>query len=275
MALIVQRVPMVDDDGSGTTGTVLNNAWKSAFYDDIDVGLTGVVQLTSLTGFQSIAVTPLTCGLRCMNASLLSIQNLPTGFDGQTITIVAYGAGQVDLVDGTGQADGILTGFPGPASLAPGGPSPFHNGRAILQWDSNILRWRLIHHEQGAWLPYTPVWGSTGTANTLGSGALTGAYRLQGRTCQFWMRHTWGAGTVGGSGAFTYSYPFAMRVGHESPAIAMFNDASIGAQAGVAKFFSGTSFVAYNVGATTGVSAGAPFVWTTGDYLAVSGIIEV
>jgi hypothetical protein len=30
---------MVDDDGSGTTGTVLNNAWKQQLYDQIDAAL--------------------------------------------------------------------------------------------------------------------------------------------------------------------------------------------------------------------------------------------
>jgi hypothetical protein len=36
----ITRTPMVDDDGSGTTGTILNNAWKTEFYNQID----GVVQ---------------------------------------------------------------------------------------------------------------------------------------------------------------------------------------------------------------------------------------
>ena len=30
------RTPMVDDDGSGTTGTILNNAWKQELYGQID-----------------------------------------------------------------------------------------------------------------------------------------------------------------------------------------------------------------------------------------------
>lgn len=32
---------MVDDDGSGTTGTVLNNAWKQELYDQIDAAAGG------------------------------------------------------------------------------------------------------------------------------------------------------------------------------------------------------------------------------------------
>ena len=34
--MAITRTAMVDDDGSGTTGTVINNAWKQEFYDQID-----------------------------------------------------------------------------------------------------------------------------------------------------------------------------------------------------------------------------------------------
>ena len=34
--MAITRTPMVDDDGTGTTGTVINNAWKQQFYDQID-----------------------------------------------------------------------------------------------------------------------------------------------------------------------------------------------------------------------------------------------
>jgi hypothetical protein len=32
----ITRTPMIDDDGSGTTGTIINNAWKTEFYNQID-----------------------------------------------------------------------------------------------------------------------------------------------------------------------------------------------------------------------------------------------
>ena len=34
--MAISRTPMVDDDGTGTTGTVINNAWKQQLYDQID-----------------------------------------------------------------------------------------------------------------------------------------------------------------------------------------------------------------------------------------------
>jgi len=34
--MAITRTPIVDDDGSGTTGTVIDNAWKQEFYNQID-----------------------------------------------------------------------------------------------------------------------------------------------------------------------------------------------------------------------------------------------
>ncbi len=34
--MAITRTPMIDDDGSGTTGTIINNAWKQELYDQID-----------------------------------------------------------------------------------------------------------------------------------------------------------------------------------------------------------------------------------------------
>jgi len=46
--MAITRTAMVDDDGSGTTGTVMNNAWKQEFYDQIDayVGTSGALKGT-------------------------------------------------------------------------------------------------------------------------------------------------------------------------------------------------------------------------------------
>lgn len=43
---MITRTAMVDDDGSGTTGTIFNNAWKTALYDQIDAALVAGGTLT-------------------------------------------------------------------------------------------------------------------------------------------------------------------------------------------------------------------------------------
>jgi hypothetical protein len=37
--MAITRTAMVDDDGSGTTGTIINNAWKTELYNQIDGAL--------------------------------------------------------------------------------------------------------------------------------------------------------------------------------------------------------------------------------------------
>jgi len=39
----ITRTAMIDDDGSGTTGTIFNNAWKTELYNQIDA-LIGIPQ---------------------------------------------------------------------------------------------------------------------------------------------------------------------------------------------------------------------------------------
>jgi hypothetical protein len=57
MSVTMVRTNWIDDDGTGTTGTVLNNAIKQELYDQIDQALTKVPQLAggnTFTGNQTI-----------------------------------------------------------------------------------------------------------------------------------------------------------------------------------------------------------------------------
>ena len=42
MSVTIDRTAMTDDDGTGTTGTIINNAWKTQLYDQIDAALAEV-----------------------------------------------------------------------------------------------------------------------------------------------------------------------------------------------------------------------------------------
>ena len=54
--MAITRTPMVDDDGSGTTGTVLNNAWKQELYNQIDAADQAVT--ADSTGWVWLAFLP-------------------------------------------------------------------------------------------------------------------------------------------------------------------------------------------------------------------------
>lgn len=57
MAVTIGRSAWVDDDGSGTTGTVLNNAVKTSLYDQIDAALALLLPLAggTITGLLTVS----------------------------------------------------------------------------------------------------------------------------------------------------------------------------------------------------------------------------
>lgn len=182
--MAITRTAIVDDDGTLTTGTIINNAWKSELYDQIDATTGAVIQTTTSTGTQNnFALTTGAGVLRCNNATLLTITGLSAGYDGQRLVILSVGAGQVDL---SHQAAGStatnrLINFAtvGVTSLAAG------VGTAILSYDTTTGRWRLVHHEQGAWIAFTPVLGGSGGTSGQTYTTQSGAYVLRGRTLTF------------------------------------------------------------------------------------------
>lgn len=144
------------------------------------------VQTTTLTGAQNdfvLTVVKIPIVLRCNNATLLTLSGFVAGVDGQRLTIISIGAGQVDLVhQATSAAANQLTNFAtvGKTSLAAG------SGIAEYEYDLTSTKWRLISHVQGAWIIPTFAAGDyTASAGTwtVGSGDITSfKYLLNGRT---------------------------------------------------------------------------------------------
>jgi len=54
----ITRTPIIDDDGSGTTGTVLDNAWKQELYDQIDGTVGGIWQYPAFAAGNFSAAAP-------------------------------------------------------------------------------------------------------------------------------------------------------------------------------------------------------------------------
>jgi hypothetical protein len=51
--MAITRTPIVDDDGTGTTGTVLDNTWKQELYNQIDASTAAIAPVVSLVGHGS------------------------------------------------------------------------------------------------------------------------------------------------------------------------------------------------------------------------------
>jgi hypothetical protein len=142
--------------------------------------------------------------IRMNNSSDATIRGLKAGIDGQKVTLVSIGAGHVKLSHqdtGDGTAANRLINF---ATSAPT-PLAAGSGSAVFVYDASSSRWRLIDHEQGAWI--TPAFSAgdfTGSGSmtwTVSSGdVVTMTYRLSGRTLTvvFSLDTT----TVGGTASF-------------------------------------------------------------------------
>lgn len=120
--------------------------------------------------------------IRANNASLATIRGLVAGYDGQVVTIASIGAGQVDLAhqDTNSTAANRLLNMltSGVTSLALG------VGVASYQYDLTTARWRLIAHEQGAYIDIAYASGNftaqAGTWTVDSGDLITSAYYVRG-----------------------------------------------------------------------------------------------
>ena len=56
--MAITRTPIVDDDGSGMTGTIINNLWKQELYNQIDAALATMIATTlNVTGRATLSGT--------------------------------------------------------------------------------------------------------------------------------------------------------------------------------------------------------------------------
>jgi len=209
--MAITRTAWIDDDGSGTTGTVINNAEKTLLYDQIDAALG-----TTASKYDTVPATLTNTG---------TVHNWAVGLAGHTLT---RWAGAADLVV-TGVAGGVAgqrwtfrnlgsfvayfghnngsslfqnrvwnTATSNATPVAPGGQVTYeHDGSA----------WLLVAHEQGNWI--TPPYAAgnfTPNAGTWGVDAgdiATYAARLSGRS----LTVSWYLQATAVSGA-----PSALRV---------------------------------------------------------------
>ena len=147
------------------------------------------IQTITSTGTQNdLAVTAARyLLLRVNNASLVTITGMSAGTDGDVIDMVSIGAGRVDLTHqgGGSTAAQRLINFAtvGLTQLAAG------SGTARFVYDGTTARWRLVEHEQGAWITPTFAAGdytsATGSWTVASGDVLAHKYWLKGRTLTY------------------------------------------------------------------------------------------
>ena len=132
------------------------------------------------------------------------------------------------------------------------------------QWDATV---RDGFNAFGAMTSYTPTWGSSGTAPTIGNGTVIGAYSQIQKTVFFRCGVTFGTTTTFGTGNYTLTLPTAPSSG--IPYWSFLGYALQGGNAYTLTFDvnGGSSTAALNyqsslVGLKTRVTPTAPLTWT-------------
>lgn len=185
----IQRTAWIDDDGTGTTGTIINNAEKTKLYDQIDAAL-----LNPLNKSAQTVVTSAVTG---------TVHNWAPGLAGNT-TIMFYGSADLTITGIAGGIQGQLVTLKNNSgavvyarhndSGSSAGNRLYHpvtsaplpiaaGGWASWIFDSGL--WTLIAHEQGAWI--TPAYSAadytaTGGGWTVDAGDVDHCeFRLDGK----------------------------------------------------------------------------------------------
>jgi hypothetical protein len=248
--------------GNTLTAAELNTHVRDNFNAAIPVTTT-----ITTTGTQTALAIPDGRGdlvIFANNASTLTLQGISAAQNGQTLSIVSIGAGNVVIENQSGSASAanrIITKSSDTITLAAG------FGYTVLTYDGTNSRWRMGTFDQGV-LSYTP----SPTGFSLGNGTLTGSYVRSGDQVN------WSITLVIGS---TTSFSSAIEI---SLPVTTSNGVIVGAGIVVDVGSGNYTCLAYSSGSGTratfyscdGLRTGAftsaePMTWATGDSLTVSG----
>lgn len=128
------------------------------------------------------------------------------------------------------------------------------------------------------WTSYTPTWGNTGTANTLGNGDLQGKWKRVGDQITVYVALTWGTTTASGSGAWTFLLPVTgagLIAAVDAVGAGLLTDASAGQYGCTVGLLTTTTCAPFPTNVVNnGVSSTVPFVWTNPDRVSFTIVYE-
>jgi len=177
-------------------------------------------------------------------------------------------------------------GGTGLKTLAEGQFAYLESTNATQYYDGST--WQAVASDP-TWQSYTPTWGSTGTAPSLGNGTLVGKYVQQGKLVTFRAVLTLGSTSTIGTGQYNLSLPVEATPGGGSGGnIATVNgtgwviDASAGGyyfvRADILDSTTSVRFRLLNASATYAtlgtVAENTPFTFATSDTINISGTYE-
>jgi hypothetical protein len=149
--------------------------------------------------------------LKLTNGSLGAVSGFKAGFPGQILAVIATNSPTAFADQDTNSvaANRLINFCHNRTALAIG-------GIVIYQYDAVTQRWRLINHEQGAFLPGSVTWTATTTNPVLNNGTLVGYYYGQGKFIDYHINLVIGSTTTLGSGLWLFSLPGSFAGGYAS-----------------------------------------------------------
>lgn len=212
MAII--RTPIQDDDGSGYTGTILNNVWKQELYDQIDAYAIhgadpGVITIVNGGGNLFDVVLP-------TQRPFYYVRVYPVGGIDITIRSITAGRpGDLVLLENIGSANTWLphwNGSVGFLNRVTSGPTPIAPlGSALYVFDAGG-QWSLAQHDQGKAIrvPFNAgnYLASSGSWTVAAGNVSSHDYLLRGNVADLELTIANSVYSGGGTNLYVYGLPF-------------------------------------------------------------------
>jgi hypothetical protein len=185
----ITRTPIVDDDGTGTTGTILNNGWKQELYGQIDAVVAASVGaapeiLTSATGGAiASTVEARTHFVLLTNSTPITVTGFtaPNSLPGDRLIFMTVNATADVLFAYTppaaNQFRNWVTSAATPVKASPGGTAQYMRSSTGI--------WLMTAHEQGGYV--VPAFTASAFGSSAGAWTVDPAdvisisYRLSGQ----------------------------------------------------------------------------------------------
>lgn len=120
------------------------------------------------------------------------------------------------------------------------------------------------------WTPYSPTWGNTGTANSIGNGVLLGQYTQLGKVVTAQIDLVWGSTTSSGSGLWNFSLPVTSASSAYFVVTWWGRDTGSSDHVGTGYGASTTTFNLVHEGNTLGsFNSSTPWTWANTDILRI------
>jgi len=266
---------VTDDTGDHVSGSIGDNAWVQLVKAWVDARWSRLT-VTSTGSQNNLSIT--SGGLEadlllCNNASDLTLTGIAAPASpakpGKRLIVISIGAGHVYLAHQSGSS----TAANRLANIFTAGATPLAagSGVAVLVYDDNASRWRLVAHDQGAAIAYTPTWTASSVNPAIGNGTLSGRYIVRGRRYWVDIHLVAGSTTTFGTGTWSFALPFAAIDTNGQVLSAWLLDSGTTQNTAAAVLQTTTTICPFPNGSAGALTPTVPWTWAQNDQARITG----